>query len=141
VDPVVRDIQQQLGEQLCYVFRHFPRIDLHPQAHQAAKAAEAAAKQGKFWQMHNCLFINQHALQDGDLAEYADALELDVMQFLRDLSGDVHAPRVQEDWQSGVQSGVYQTPTFFINCLRYDNICDRSTLLAALTSQALTSQS
>lgn len=129
---IIQEIQQQLGSQLCYVFRHFPCIQFHPQAQQAAEAALSAAKQGKFWQMHDLLFVNQHALKAGDLAEYAALLELDVMQFLRELSEDMHVQRVQEDINSGIESGVYQTPTFFINSLRYDGTCDKETLIAVL---------
>jgi len=129
----VQEIQQQLGNSLCYVFRHFPRPNIHPQAQPAAEAAEAAAKQGKFWQMHDLLFANQHALKDGDLAEYAARLELDVMQFLREMSEDMYVQRVQADIDSGIQSGVDRTPTFFINRLRYDGACDKEGLIAALT--------
>jgi protein-disulfide isomerase len=130
---IVREIQQQLGgKQLRFVFRHFPRTHLHPQAQQAAEATEAAAAQGKFWQMHDCLFENQHALDDGDLVECAVALGLDVCQFLKEMSADVHAQRVREDFDSGVQSGVKSTPSFFINGIRYDGVCDKQRLLAAL---------
>ena len=83
--------------------------------------------------MHNCLFENQHALDDGDLVECAAGLGLDITQFLREMSGDVHAKRVREDFDSGVQSGVITTPTFFINSLRYDGACDMQRLLAAIT--------
>lgn len=129
---IIQEIQQQFNSQLCYTFRHFPCPDIHPQAQQAAEAAEAAAKQGKFWEMHDILFAHQHALQDGDLAEYAARLKLDVMQFLREMSGDVYVQRVQQDIDSGFHSGVYRTPTFFINSLRYDGADDKESLIAAL---------
>ncbi len=129
---IVQEIQKQMGLQLRFVFRHFPRTHLHPHAQQAAEAAEAAARQGKFWQMHNCLFENQYALDDGDLVEYAAALDLEINQFLRDLSGDVHAERVREDFNSGVQSGVNSTPTFFINSIRHNDAWDMQRLLAAI---------
>lgn len=132
---IIQEIQQQLGNQLRYVFRHFPCAEFHPQSQQAAEAAEAAAGQGKFWQIHDHLFANQHALTDGDLAEYAALLELDVMQFLRDMAEDVYAQRVQEDVDSGIQSGVCQTPTFFINRLRYEGTCNKEMLIASLTRQ------
>ncbi len=132
---IVQNLQQQFGEQLCFVFRHFPGNHLYPQAQHAAEAAEAAAKQGKFWQMHDYLFHHQHALGNGYLAEYADALGLDVMQFLRDMAAHIYADRVREDLASGIHSGVCQTPTFFINCLRYDGACDRQTLTATIEQQ------
>lgn len=128
---IVQEIQQQ-GVQFCFVFRYFPRMHLHPQAQLAAEAAEAAASQGKFWEMHNCLFENQHALDDGDIVEYAAALGLDVNQFLRDLARHVYAQRVREDYDSGIQSGVNATPTFFINSIRYDGVCDKQSLLVAI---------
>jgi len=133
VHRIIQEIQQQLNSQLCYVFRHFPRVDIHPQAQQAAEAAEAAAKQGQFWQMHDLLFTHQHALGDGDLVEYAVWLKLDVMQFLREMSEDMHQQRVQADIDSGIQSGIDHTPTLFINRLRYDGAYDEETLLAALS--------
>ena len=120
-----------MGNAMRYAFRHFPR-DVHPQAQQAAEAAEASGQQGKFWQMHDRLFANQDALGAGDMAEYAADLELDVMQFLRDLAGDLHVHRIQADIESGILSGVYQTPTFSINCLRYDDIHEKEPLIAAL---------
>ncbi len=129
---IVQEIQQQIGNSLCYVFRHFPCSNIHPQAWKTAEAAEAVAKQGQFWRMRDRLFTHQHALRDGDLAEHAARLELDVMQFLREMSKNVHVPRVQADIDSGIQSGVTRTPTFFINRLRYDGACDKETLIAAL---------
>jgi len=88
-----------------------------------------------FWQMHDLLFTNQHALDNGDLAEHAALLEIDGVQFLQDLSGDVYAHWVQEDLHSGIQSGVCRTPAFFTNRLRYDEACNKETLIAALTQQ------
>jgi protein-disulfide isomerase len=129
---IVQEIQQQLGERMRFVFRHFPRTHLHPYTQNAAEAAEAAASQGKFWQMHNCLFENQHALDDGDLVGYVAALGLDISLFLQDMVGDVHAERVREDFSSGVQSGMNSTPTFFINSIRYDGAWDKERLLAAI---------
>ena len=110
----IEKIQQQLGDRFCFVFRHFPRPELHPQSHKAAQTAEAAGAQGKFWEMHSILFENQSALEDGNLIEYAANLKLDVNRVLRELSDRVHCDRIQEDIDSGVEYGVEQTPTFFI---------------------------
>lgn len=129
---IIQEIQQRLGEQLRFVYRHFPCPEIHPDAQHAAEAAEAAGSQGKFWQMHDCLFANQHALNDGYLLDYATALELDVIQFLQEMTGDVHVTRVQEDRDSGVQSGVTLTPTFFINSVRHDGDWDGESLLSAI---------
>ncbi len=129
---IVKKIQQSLGDQLCFVFRHFPLTQLYPQAQKAAEAAESAGAQGKFWEMHNTLFEHQHALDDADLVEYAIALNLDIPQFLREMSQHVHAERVQEDIRSGVSSGVRSTPTFFINGIRHDGDWNLERLQAAI---------
>jgi protein-disulfide isomerase len=110
----VKAIQQQLGEQLCFVFRHFPQSH-HFQAQRAAESAEAAAAQGKFWEMHDILFEHQQAIEDADIVEYATQLGLDLSQFLRELTEHIHAQRVQQDVDSGCSYGVTGTPTFFIN--------------------------
>jgi protein-disulfide isomerase len=128
---IVMSLQQQL-QGLQFVFRHFPCIEVHPQAQQAAEAAEAAAGQGQFWQMHNCLLTQQHALEAADLVEHATLLGLDTMQFLRDLADRVYAERVQQDAASGFASGVRQTPTFFINRIRYDGDWSCAALMSAL---------
>ena len=135
---IIQSIQQQLGEQLCFVFRHFPQTELHPYAQHAAEAAEAAAIQGKFWEMHDCLFNCQSTLDNGTLVECADALSLDISQFLRELATDVHTKRIQEDVDSGIRSGVQETPTFFINGRYYDGACEHSQLLAAIANSAAT---
>jgi Na+:H+ antiporter, NhaA family len=97
------------------VFRHMPLSDLHPRALAAAEAAEAAGAQGRFWDMHDRLFENQHALSDEQLREHAAALGLDVERFDRELREGVHAERVQEDFRSGADSGIPSTPRFFVN--------------------------
>jgi protein-disulfide isomerase len=114
------------------VFRNFPRADIHPHAQNAAEAAEAATAQRKFWHMHDCLFANQTALSNGYLVEYAAMLDLDVNHFLRDIAEDVRVERVRQDVESGIKSGVSTTPTFFINGIRYDGKCDRTSLLTAI---------
>src|SRR5215470_12929147 len=80
---VVRAIQHQLGDQLRFVFRNFPLTEIHPHALHAALAAEAAATQGKFWEMHDSLFHHQHTLEDSDLAHLSEALGLDMQQYAR----------------------------------------------------------
>lgn len=129
---VVKQMQRQLGEQLCFVFRHFPLTQLHPQAQKAAEAAEVAAAQGKFWQMHDTLFEHQQALNNGYLVEYALEIGLDIPKFLQDMSGYIYAQRVQEDYNSGVSSGVSSTPTFFINSILYQGAWNLESLIAAI---------
>lgn len=101
-------------------------------AERAAEAAEAAGAQGKFWEMHDTLFENQDRLEDVHLAQYAALLGLDVARFALELAEHAYAPRVREDFLSGVRSGVNGTPTFFINGVRHDDAWDGPTLLAAL---------
>lgn len=106
---------------LCFVFRHFPQSQIHPQAQKAAVAATAAAAQGQFWQMYEILFEHHQELGDGYLVEYANNLGLDVAQFLRDIARGVYIERINEDIESGKLSGVTSTPALFINGIRYRN--------------------
>jgi len=130
--PIIQLIQQQLGNQIQFVFRHFPQSHLHPQAYHAAEAAEAAASQNQFWEMHSHLLEHQSQLADSNLVEYAIALFLDVNQFLAEMASDCHMARVQADIESGIQSGVIKTPTFFINGLKYNDDQQLETLLEAV---------
>ncbi len=129
---MIKAIQQQLGNRLGFVFRHFPQTPLHPQAQKAAEAAEAAAVQGKFWQMHDTLFQHQQALDNGYLVEYANDLRLDMPQFLQAMWRHVYAERVTEDIESGLRSGVTTTPTLFINGIRYNDAWNLKNLLSAI---------
>src|SRR5205809_6330549 len=115
--PIVKEVQSRMGERLRFVFRNFPITTSHPHAEQAAEAAEAAATQSRFWEMHDLLYENQRRLGDQDLRAYAEELGLDVEQFDKELSGHVHAARVHEDFVSGVRSGVDGTPTFYVTGL------------------------
>lgn len=130
--PIVKAIQGSIGDELRFVFRNFPISTSHPHAEQAAEAAEAAAAQGRFWEMHDHLYENQHNLGDSDLHSYALAIGLDVDVFDKELAEHVHADRAHEDFMSGVRSGVNGTPTFFINGLRHDDSFDFATLLSAV---------
>ncbi len=134
--PIVKAIQERMGEQLRFVFRNFPISTAHPHAEQAAEAAEAAAAQDRFWQMHDHLYENQRHLLDDDLHSYAQALDLDADLFDKELAEHVHADRVHEDFMSGVRSGVNGTPTFFINGMRHDDSYELETLLQALKGAA-----
>src|SRR5205809_5184769 len=130
--PIVKEVQARMGERLRFVFRNFPITTSHPHAEQAAEAAEAAAAQGRFWQMHDLLYENQQRLGDEDLRAYAEEAGLAVERFDRELAEHVHAARVREDFMSGVRSGVNGTPTFYINGARHDDSYDLETMLAAL---------
>ena len=131
--PVVLALQRQLGDRLCFAFRNFPLIDSHPHAEHAAEAAEAADAQGKFWEMHDMLFENQTALEDEDLARYAEALGLDARRFASEVASEAHSTRIREDLRNGERQGVDGTPTFFVNGVRYDGEPGVTALYAALT--------
>jgi Na+/H+ antiporter NhaA len=132
-EPVIRELLAGHGD-VRYVWRHLPLSDVHPQAQLAAQAAEAAASQGKFWEMHDLLFQHQDALQGRDLIRYAEQLGLDVERFRDDLRRNVGAPRVAEDIDSADLSGVSGTPTFFINGRRHYGAYDIDTLTAAVAT-------
>jgi protein-disulfide isomerase len=129
---VVEAVRDRMGDDLRFVYRHFPLSTVHPHAWAAAEAAEAAGGQGRFWEMHDLLFEDQRHLAIPDLLARADALGLDVDRFEAELLGRVHAEKVQEDFLSGVRSGVPGTPSFFVNGARYDGPADFASLLAAV---------
>ena len=134
--PIIKEVQARMGERLRFVFRNFPITTSHPHAERAAEAAEAAAAQGRFWEMHDLLYENQARLRDDDLRAYAEKLGLDVELFDAELAEHVHAARVREDFMSGVRSGVNGTPTFYIDGVRHDDSYDLETLLGALERAA-----
>jgi protein-disulfide isomerase len=134
--PIIKEVQARTGEVLRFVFRNFPITTSHPHAERAAEAAEAAAAQGRFWEMHDLLYENQKRLRDQDLRAHAERLGLDVEPFDRDLAEHVHVARIHEDFMSGVRSGVNGTPTFYVNGVRHDDSYDVDTLLAAIERAA-----
>ena len=133
--PIVKAIQRALGADLRFVFRNFPLKQAHPHAELAAESAEAAAQQGKFWEMHDALYEHQDNLEPEPILELAAALDLDVKRLVRELEAHTFAPRVKEDFMSGVRSGVNGTPTFFINGARYDGSWELVPLLDALDAE------
>jgi protein-disulfide isomerase len=134
--PIIKEVQARMGDRLRFVFRNFPITTSHPHAEQAAEAAEAAAAQGRFWEMHDHLYENQQHLRTDDLRSYAEAIGLDVDMFDKELAEHVHADRIHEDFMSGVRSGVNGTPTFYINGARHDDSYDTETMLAAVERAA-----
>ncbi len=129
---VVKMLQQQLGERLCFVFRNFPLTSTHPHALIAAEAAEAADAQGRFWPMHDMLYEHQDALEVPDLIEYAARLGLDINSFEYDLRTHRFVDKIRADLRSGAISGVNGTPTFFINGYRHDGGYDFESLWTAV---------
>jgi protein-disulfide isomerase len=129
----IERVEQQLGGNVRFAFRHFPLTGIHPHALAAAAAAEAAALQGRFWDMHELLFHRQKALEDGDLRGYAARLGLDVVAFDRDRAGTAVVGRIRRDVDSGLASGqVLGTPTLFIDGMVHRGGYDPPALLAAL---------
>jgi protein-disulfide isomerase len=130
--PIVKEVQDELGDDLRFVFRNFPLEEMHPHARRAAEAAEAAGAQGEFWAMHDYLYEHQDALDDDHLTEYAAEVGLDVDRFEQALEEESHEERIQEDFLSGARSGVSGTPTFFIDGERYEGRWSVELLTAAL---------
>jgi Na+/H+ antiporter NhaA len=130
-EPAVRELLRDFGD-VRYVWRHLPLNDVHPRAQQAAEAAEAASKQGAFWEMHDLLLDHQDALTARDLTGYASSLGLDVERFAADLRRHVGAAHVAEDVDSADLSSVSGTPTFFVNGMRHYGAYDIETLSKAV---------
>ena len=128
---VLRRVHTRLGDRLAFAYRHLPITERHPIAQAAAQASEAAAAQGRFWDMHDTLFRHQDALAEADIVGYARDLGLDVDRLVDDLHQRRHALRVQRDIDSADDSGAAGTPTFFING-RHRGRSDVSTLTTAL---------
>ncbi|MEU1601289.1 Na+/H+ antiporter NhaA [Streptomyces sp. NPDC005708] len=130
-EPVIREL---LGghDDVRYVWRHLPLVDVHVHAQIAAEAAEAAAAQGRYWQMHDLLLAHQGSLRPDDLSRYAAEIGLDAGRFEHDLRARAGAARVAEDVESADLSGVAGTPTFFVNGLRHHGAYDIASLSAAV---------
>lgn len=135
--PVVAVVREALGDQLRFVFRNFPLSEIHRHAVNAAEAAEAADKQGKFWEMHDAIYEHQReGLTDDRLLALAVSVGADAEQIKEALDNDTYFDKVQNDFMSGVRSGVNGTPSFFINGVRHDDSWDPETLIEALKAAA-----
>jgi Na+/H+ antiporter NhaA len=130
-EPVMRELLRNFGD-VRYVWRHLPLNDVHPHTQLAAEAAEAAADQGAFWEMHDLLLANQDALLPDDLIGYAEQLGLDVERFADALRDHAGSTRIADDVDSADLSGVSGTPTFFINGRRHYGAYDIATLSSAV---------
>ena len=137
--PIVRELIREFGEdKIRFVFRNFPLNDIHPHAQHASEAAEAAAAQNKFWQMHDYLFEHQKALDDDHLLQYAQKIELDIHKFKDDVSRHVYAPLIEESLKGGIDSGVEGTPTFYVNGVRYEDSFDLKTFSETIQKYLVT---
>ena len=131
-EAAIRELLGSFGDELRYVWRHLPLNDVHPSAQPAAEAAEAAAAQGRFWQMHDSLLSHQDELTVSELRRHAERLGLDVERFWEELRRREHAARIDEDVATADASGVAGTPTFFINGKRHHGAYDVASLTAAV---------
>ena len=129
---IVARLRDAFGERLAYVFRHFPNEAAHPGAGHIARVAEAAGKQGRFWDMHDWLYGREPPLTDEAIREFAADLGLDMERFERDLQDDATSKRIEDDLEEGRSIGVTGTPSFFIHGARYDGAWDFHSMLEAL---------
>ena len=122
--PIIKHVLENFEGNLLFIYRHFPLSKAHPQARAAAVAAEAANRQGKFWEMYNMLFENQRQLMNDAIMRYAGMIGLDLKKFEVDMQDEQLFKKVDNDFLNGVKVGVNATPTFFINGVRYDDSWD-----------------
>ena len=128
---VLKRLRQAFGERIEYVFRHFPNERVHPGADFAARAAEAAAYQGRFWEMHDRLYDEKPPFGEGRIREIAREIGLDMERFERDLIAAETHERVNNDLDEARRNGVTGTPTLFIDGVRYDGAWDFYSLVDA----------
>jgi protein-disulfide isomerase len=124
----------QYGDDVRLVYRHMPLTNMHPDATPAAEAAEAAAAQGKFWEMHDALFAGQDDLSDEAFQAMAEDIGLDGAAFTDALQSGAGAKKVASDAASGHQAGARRTPTFFINGVQFDGDSDAASLEQAISA-------
>ena len=118
--PIVKRLQKKFGVRLRFVFRNFPIQEAHPDAYNAALAAEAAALQGKFWEMHDMLYEHRSALDLESLSSYSIDLGLDLKRFKKDFESGKLQQRIDGDLETGLRSGVNGTPSFYVNGSKYN---------------------
>jgi len=129
----IERVEQELSGSVRFAFRHFPLTQIHPHALAASAAAEAATRQGRFWEMHDLLFHRQKALDDDDLRTYANELGLDLARFERDRTDPDVLARIDRDVASGDATGVVRgTPTLFIDGVVYQGGYDPAAFIEAL---------
>jgi protein-disulfide isomerase len=131
----IQHLERRMDGGVRFAFRHFPLTEIHPNALAASAAAEAAARQERFWDMHEVLFHRQKALEDDDLRRYAEELELDLALFDSDRTGDDVLARIRRDVGSGLATGEVQgTPTLFIDGVVHRGPYDADALMQALAT-------
>ena len=129
----IERVERELSGRVRFAFRHFPLTQIHPHALAASAAAEAAARQGRFWEMHDLLYHRQKALEDDDLRSYANEIGLDLERFDRDRRDEEVRARIARDVVSGEATGVVRgTPTLFIDGVLYHGGYDPAEFIEAL---------
>jgi protein-disulfide isomerase len=113
--PLVNKLLHDMGKYIRFVFRNFPLSEVHPLAEDAAVVAEAAGRQGKFWEMHDTIYKHQLTMTEDSFARYVSSLGLDPKKMQADIEDEAIIKKVEDDFESGVKSGVNGTPTFFLN--------------------------
>jgi len=133
VYPIIKQVRKLLGDNLRFVFRHFPTVHTHPHSLRAAEAAESAAAQQKFWQMHDELFTHQTALEDRDLSHYARRVGLNLERFTHDMTEHLFLQQIESDYQLSLfDEHVTGTPTLYLNDVRYTGPTDLDSFLHAI---------
>jgi protein-disulfide isomerase len=131
--PVIKQVRKLLGDNLRFVFRHFPTVHTHPHSLRAAEAAEAAAAQQKFWQMHDELFTHQTALEDHHLSRYAQRAGLNLERFNHDMTEHSFLQQIEAEYQRSLfDEHVTGTPTLYLNDVRYTGPTDLDSFLRAI---------
>lgn len=136
---IIKQIMEDMGSRLQFVFRNFPLTEIHKSALPAALAAEAAGAQGKFWEMHDLLYEEQPDLNSEGLLLCADRLGLDHELFARDIEGARYMKKIRDDFGSGTASAVDGTPSFFINGYRHEGSWDYGSLTSAIRAAMISS--
>jgi protein-disulfide isomerase len=131
--PIIKRIQKKFSKQLKFIFRNFPLSEAHEYAFQAAMAAEAAARQQKFWEMHDALYEHQAFLEKEDLIKYAKKLGLALKEFENDIQDKSLGDKIEADFESGIRSGVNGTPSFYINGFKYEGDYDFESMTEILS--------
>jgi len=133
VYPIIKQVRKLLGDNLRFVFRHFPTIHTHPHSLRAAEAAESAAAQQKFWKMHDELFTHQTALEDRDLSHYARRVGLNLERFTHDMTEHSFLQQIEAEYQRSLfDEHVTGTPTLYLNDVRYTGPTDLDSFLRAI---------
>jgi len=135
--PIIKQLLKEMNGKICFVFRHFPLKTSHPLAFEGAKAAESAALQNRFWEMHNLLYAKQNELHPSIWPKLAEELHLDIEKFNTAFHSSLIEEKIQNEFMAGVRSGVNGTPCFYINGNRFDGDASYDNLKKVLSDQFL----